>query len=181
MGDSDDLFDLYRNDGGSRPALKGAALAAALGDGVRRTFQTIDGLCADVTRALAQVRTTTRLAAPVVDRSTYVQIDRSSESFREYLRQWSQQRADRGSGGMHWEAKILVTDHRRTTAEIGLGVAIEWPDGHPDTPLAFVEFWPTGQGVSLPADARGFQRALVACIVRLEQSGALASARPRTP
>ncbi|MGQ9369312.1 hypothetical protein [Azospirillum sp. ST 5-10] len=181
MGDSDDLFDLYRSDREARRALSGAALATSLADNVRRTFSVIDALCAEVTQALAQARYTARFAAPVVDRSTYVQLDRKSESFRDYLRLWSQQRAERGSGGMHWEAKIGVTDHRRQTAEVGIGLTIEWPTGEADANHAFVEFWPTGQGVGLPAESRAFQRALVACIIKLEEAGELASVRPRSP
>lgn len=186
MGDPDDLFDIYRKDHAAA-ALSGPALAAALADTVRRSFTLIEDLCADVTRALAQARYTTKLAQSVTDRSSYVRLDRRSESFRDYLRTWSQQRAERGSGGMHWEAQILVTDHRRTTKEIGIGIAFEWPgtegegtaEGEGKSNLAFIEFWPTGAGVSLPTDARGFQRALVACIVKLEQAGELASVKDR--
>ncbi len=179
MADSDDLFDMYRNDRAAKPALKGAALATALGDGVRRSFTLMDGLCAEVTRALAQARYTARLASPVVDRSTYVRLDRNTEGFRDYLRGWSHDRAEKGHGGMHWEAQILVTDHRRKTAEIGLGVAFEWPTGEADANLSFVEFWPTGQGVALPSELRGFQRALVACIVKMEEAGELSSFKGR--
>ncbi|WP_042689925.1 hypothetical protein [Azospirillum sp. B506] len=185
MGDSDDLFDIYRKDQG-KAALTGPELAAALADTVRRSLALIEELCAEVTRALAQARYSTRLAQSVTDRSSYVRLDRRSEGFRDYLRTWSQQRADRVGGGMHWEAQILVTDHRRTTKEIGIGIAFEWPgagagggEGAGDGGLAFVEFWPTGTGVSLPADARGFQRALVACIIKLEQAGELASVKER--
>ncbi len=180
MGDPDDLFDIYRKDHAAA-ALAGPALAAALSDTVRRSFTLIDELCADVTRALAQARYTTKLAQSVTDRSSYVRLDRRSESFRDYLRTWSQQRAEKGGGGMHWETQILVTDHRRTTKEIGLGIAFEWPGtkGEGEGSLAFVEFWPTGAGVSLPSDARGFQRALVACIIKLEQAGELASVKDR--
>lgn len=184
MGDPDDLFDIYRKDHAAT-APTGPALAAALSDTVRRSLTLIEELCAEVTRALAQARYTTRLASAVTDRSSYVRLDRQSESFRDYLRGWSQQRADRGSGGMHWEAQILVTDHRRTTKEIGIGIAFEWPGeggeskGEGEGSLAFVEFWPTGAGVALPSDARGFQRALVACIIKLEQAGELASVKSR--
>lgn len=184
MGDPDDLFDIYRKDHAAT-APTGPALAAALSDTVRRSLTLIEELCAEVTRALAQARYTTRLASAVTDRSSYVRLDRQSESFRDYLRGWSQQRADRGSGGMHWEAQILVTDHRRTTKEIGIGIAFEWPGqggeskGEGEGNLAFVEFWPTGAGVALPSDARGFQRALVACIIKLEQAGELASVKSR--
>ncbi|MGF7177518.1 hypothetical protein [Azospirillum doebereinerae] len=180
MGDSDDLFDMYRNDRTPKRALTGAALATALSERVRRSFALMDSLCADVARALAQARYTTRLATAVVDRSTYVRLDRNSEGFRDYLRGWSQQRAERGSGGMHWEAQILVADHRRVSAEIGLGVAFEWPSGDAGEAEAFVEFWPTGQGVALPADSRGFQRALVACIVKMEEAGTLSSFKGRS-
>ncbi len=178
MGDPDDLFDIYRKDHAAA-VLSGPALATALSDTVRRSLGLIEELCADVTRALAQARYTTRLAQPVTDRSSYVRMDRQSESFRDYLRSWSQQRAEKGSGGMHWEAQILVTDHRRTTKEIGIGIAFEWPGREGEGNLAFVEFWPTGAGVSLPSDARGFQRALVACIIKLEQAGELASVKDR--
>ncbi|ALG75380.1 hypothetical protein VY88_25380 [Azospirillum thiophilum] len=178
MGDSDDLFDMYRKDQG-KAALSGPTLATALADTVRRSFAQIDELCAEVTRALAQARYTTRLAQTVTDRSSYVRLDRQSESFRDYLRGWSQQRAEKGTGGMHWEAHILVTDHRRTTKEIGLGVAFEWPGAGEEGSLAFVEFWPTGSGVALPSDARGFQRALVASIIKLEQAGELSSVKGR--
>lgn len=178
MGDSDDLFDIYRKDHGPA-ALAGPALASALADTVRRSFAQIEELCADVTRALAQARYTTKLGQAVTDRSSYMRLDRQSESFRDYLRGWSQQRAERGTGGMHWEAQILVTDHRRTTKEIGLGIAFEWPgqSAEGEGSLAFVEFWPTGAGVSLPSDARGFQRALVSCIIKLEQAGELAGVK----
>lgn len=185
MGDPDDLFDIYRKDHAAA-ALTGPTLAAALSDTVRRSMALIEELCAEVTRALAQARYTTRLASAVTDRSSYVRLDRQSESFRDYLRGWSQQRADRGTGGMHWEAQILVTDHRRTTKEIGIGIAFEWPGqmgegrkAEGEGSLAFVEFWPTGAGVALPSDARGFQRALVACIIKLEQAGELASVNSR--
>lgn len=182
MGDSDDLFEIYRNDRAGKPALKGPALAAALVDNVRRTFSVMDTLCAEVTRALAQARYTTRLAPPVIDRSTYVRLDRNSETFRDYLRGWSQQRAEEGTGSMHWEAHILATDHRRVSAQIGLGIAIEWPDGAADASPnhSFVEFWTTGQGVAIPTDSRGFQRALVACILKLEETGALTSFKSRS-
>ncbi|PWC38023.1 hypothetical protein [Azospirillum sp. TSO35-2] len=178
MGDTDDLFDIYRKDHAAA-AMTGTALAAALTETVRRSFTLIDELCADVTRALAQARYTTRLAPTVVDRSTYVRLDRHSESFRDYLRGWSQQRAEKAAGGMHWEAQILVTDHRRTTVEVGLGLAFEWPTGAAEAGLAFVEFWPTGQGVALPAESREFQRGLLACIIKLEQAGTLASVKGR--
>lgn len=178
MDDSDDLFDIYRKDHAAA-APTGPSLAAALSDTVRRSFAQIEELCADVTRALAQARYTTKLAQTVTDRSSYMRLDRQSETFRDYLRNWSQQRADKGAGGMHWEAQILVTDHRRTTKEIGLGIAFEWPGAGEEGSLAFVEFWPTGAGVSLPADARGFQRALVACIIKLEQAGELACVKDR--
>lgn len=178
MGEPDDLFDIYRKDHATA-ALTGPALAAALSDTVRRSLALIEELCADVTRALAQARYTTKLAQTVTDRSSYVRLDRQSETFRDYLRGWSQQRAEKGTGGMHWEAQILVTDHRRTTKEIGLGVAFEWPDVGEEGSLAFVEFWPTGTGVSLPSDARGFQRALVSSIIKLEQAGELASVKGR--
>ncbi|WP_223678045.1 hypothetical protein [Azospirillum agricola] len=170
---------MYRNDRASKPALKGAALATAIAETVRRSLTLMDGLCAEVSRALAQARYTARFAPAVVDCSTYMRLDRNSETFRDYLRTWSHQRAEKGSGGMHWEAQILVTDHRRKTVEIGLGVAFEWPDGSADANQAFVEFWPTGQGVALPSDSRGFQRALVACIVKLEEAGELSSVKSR--
>lgn len=179
MTDPDDLFAMYRSDRGGAAALKGDALANALADNVRRTFAAIDRLVAEVAQALSQARYTIRLAPSVVDRGSYVQFDRASESFRDYLRLWSHQRAENRGGGMHWEAKILVADSRRQSAEIGLGVAVEWPTGAPDATIAFVEFWTTGQGVSLPSEERAFQRALVACILRLEEAGALTSAAKR--
>ncbi|MBP2297196.1 hypothetical protein [Azospirillum rugosum] len=183
MTDPDDLFEMYRSDRGNAPALKGDALANALADAVRRTFAAIDRLIAEVAQALSQARYTIRLAPSVVDRGSYVQLDRASESFRDYLRLWSHQRAESRGGGMHWEARILVADSRRQSAEIGLGVTIEWPTEWPtgaaDATLAFVEFWTTGQGVSLPSEDRAFQRALVACILRLEEAGALTSAAKR--
>lgn len=184
MTDPDDLFDMYRTDRGGASALKGEALANALADNVRRTFTAMDRLIAEVAQALAQARYTIRLAPSVVDRGSYVQLDRASESFRDYLRLWSHQRAENRSGGMHWEAKIVVADSRRQSAEIGLGVTIEWPTGEwpagPDgANHAFVEFWTTGQGVSLPSEDRAFQRALVACILRLEEAGSLTSAAKR--
>ena len=183
MSDSDDLFEMYRSERASAGAPKGEALATALADNVRRSFAAMDRLVAEVNQALAQARYTLRLASAVVDRGSYVQHDRSSESFRDYLRLWSHRRAEAGSGGMHWEAKILVTDSRRRTAEIGLGVAIEWPAsregaGEEGASLAFVEFWTTGQGVMLPADSRAFQRALVGSIIKLEEAGQLV---PHTP
>lgn len=185
MGEPDDLFDMYRKDHAVE-ALTGPALAAALADTVRGSFTLIEQLCADVTRALAQARYGIRFAPTVVDRASYVRLDRQSETFRDYLRGWSQQRAERRSGGMHWEAQLLVTDHRRNTAEIGLGLAFEWPsprpvDGGTAANLVFVEFWPTGQGVMLPAESREFQRGLVACIIKLEQAGTLSSVKNRSP
>lgn len=180
MSDSDDLFEMYRSERASAGAPKGEALATALADNVRRSFAAMDRLVAEVNQALAQARYTLRLASAVVDRGSYVQHDRSSESFRDYLRLWSHRRAEAGSGGMHWEAKILVTDSRRRTAEIGLGVTVEWPTGGPTggegADCAFVEFWTTGQGVNLPSEGRNFQRALVASLRRLEEAGEIAPA-----
>lgn len=183
MSDPDDLFEVYRADRAARPALAGSALAAALADAVRRTFALMDSLIAEVGKALGQARYTARLAPAVTDRSTYLRLERSSEAFRDHLRIWSQTRADGGGGGMHWEAQIIVTDHRRNTAEIGLGVAIEWPAGREGAgeegaSLAFVEFWTTGQGVMLPAESRLFQRALVGSIIKLEEAGQLVSYTP---
>lgn len=179
MSDSDDLFEMYRSDRGGASALKGDALANALADNVRRTFAAMERLIAEVVQALSQARYAIRLAPSVTDRSSYVQLDRASESFRDYLRLWSHQRADSGSGGMHWETKILVTDSRRQSAEIGLGVAIEWPSQAEGASHAFVEFWTTGQGMPLPTEGRAFQRALVASILRLEESGVLTPAAKR--
>jgi len=183
MSDSDDLFEMYRSDRGAASALKGDALANALADNVRRTFTVMERLIAEVVQALSQARYAIRLAPSVVDRGSYVQLDRASESFRDYLRLWSHQRAESGSGGMHWETKILVTDSRRQSAEIGLGVAIEWPSQAPSADHAanhaFVEFWTTGQGMPLPTEGRAFQRALVSSILRLEESGVLTPAAKR--
>lgn len=179
MSDSDDLFEMYRSDRAASGAPKGEALANALADHVRRSFAEMDRLVAEVSQALAQARYALRLAPAVVDRGSYVQHDRSSESFRDYLRLWSHRRAEAGSGGMHWEAKILVTDSRRRTAEIGLGVAVEWPTGNAGADCAFVEFWTTGQGVNLPSEGRNFQRALVACLRRLEEAGEITPAVKR--
>ncbi len=179
MSDSDDLFEMYRSDRGGASALKGDALANALADNVRRTFAAMERLIAEVVQALSQARYAIRLAPSVTDRGSYVQLDRASESFRDYLRLWSHQRADSGSGGMHWETKILVTDSRRQSAEIGLGVAIEWPSQAEGANHAFVEFWTTGQGMPLPTEGRAFQRALVSSILRLEESGALTPAAKR--
>lgn len=178
MSNPDDLFEMYRTDRGRGAALKTDALAAALADNVRRTFATMDRLVAEVGQALAQARFTIKLASAVVDRSSYVRLDRTSENFRDYLKLWSHRRAESGSGGMHWEASITVTDHWRQSAEIGLGVAIEWPNGEGGD-LAFVEFWTNGQGMTLPGDERNFQRALVSSIVRLEDAGTIKSAKPR--
>ncbi|HYD66618.1 hypothetical protein [Azospirillum sp.] len=178
MSDPDDLFEMYRNDRGGAAALKGDALAHAIADNVRRTFATMEKLVAEVVQVLAQARYAIRVGPTVTDRATYVRLDRTSESFRDYLRMWSQQRAE-GGGGMHWEAQILVTDHRRASAEIGLGVTIERPVGADGGDVAFVEFWTTGQGMPLPSEGRAFQRALVASIVRLEEAGTLRSAKPK--
>ena len=179
MSDSDDLFEMYRSDRGGASALKGDALANALADNVRRTFTVMERLIAEVVQALSQARYAIRLAPSVTDRGNYVQLDRASESFRDYLRLWSHQRADSGSGGMHWETKILVTDSRRQSAEIGLGVAIEWPSQAEGANHAFVEFWTTGQGMPLPTEGRAFQRALVSSILRLEETGVLTPAAKR--
>lgn len=181
MSEPDDLFEMYRSDRHHASALKGEALAAALADQVRHTFATIEKLVGEVAQALSKARYSIRLAQGVVDRGSYVRLDRASESFRDYLRLWSHKRAESGAGGMHWEAQILVTDSHRQTAEIGLGVAIEWPAGIEGADLAFVEFWTTGQGVTLPGEGRAFQRALVASIVRFEENGTITSSQPRQP
>lgn len=179
MGEPDDLFDLYRADRGPSRPLTEAALAQALGDNLRQTLATIDRLTAEVAAALAQARYTIRLAPTVTERASYARLDRTSETFRDFLRLWCQRRAESKSGGLHWEATIIVADHRRNTTEIGLGLTIEWPGEDAGADRAFVEFWTNGQGVPLPSDARGFQRALVASIVRFEEQGTLVSAKPR--
>ncbi len=181
MSNPDDLFAIYSADRTPKRAPTGEALATALADNVRQAFALMGTLTAEVGQALAQARYTLRLSPTVVERGSGLRLDRTSESFRDYLRSWSHQRADGISGGMHWEAQITVTDQRRTTAEIGLGLTIEWPSGEEGAGLAFVEFWTTGQGAALPAESRAFQRALVGSIVRLEEAGAIASAKPRTP
>jgi hypothetical protein len=173
MTDSDDLFELYRNDRSRGAGLTGDALAAVLVKAVRTTFTAIEALAAEVERALAKARYTLKVASAITDRGSYVRIDRAGEGLADYLRGWASQRTENG-GTMHWEAAIVVTDSRRQTAEIGLGVAIDWPSAPPGA--AFVEFWTTGQGVSLPADPRGFQRALVAALVKLEEMGLLTPA-----
>ncbi|PWC42582.1 hypothetical protein [Azospirillum sp. TSO22-1] len=181
MSEPDDLFAIYNADRSAKRPLDGAALAAALADNLRGAFTTLERLAAEVTQALGQARYVVRLSPAVVDRSSYLRMDRASENFRDYARTWSQQRADAGAGGMHWEAQLVVTDHRRTSVEMGLAVAVEWPTAEA-ADCAFVEFWTTGQGFALPGDARPFQRALVAEIVRLEQAGTLRSAaRRQTP
>jgi hypothetical protein len=176
--DADDLFEMYKSDVGADTALKGEALALALTDTVRNVFATMEGLVQEVEQALAKARYIIRVDSAVTDRSSYVRLDRKSESFRDYLRNWGQQRA-RSGGAMHWEGRIIVTDVRRENAEIGLGIAVDWPDEGSKPSGAFIEFWTTGQGVSLPQEGRAFQRALVSSIVRLEQKGALKAASQR--
>jgi hypothetical protein len=181
MSDSDDLFAAYRSERAAVAGrnLKGDALAAALQGAVRNTFSVMETLVADVAQALGEARYSIRLERAVTDRSSFIRLDRSSDQFRDYLRNWSLQRAESRSGGMHWEAQITVSDHRRATAEIGLAVVIEWVKGGSDEDVAFVEFWTTGKGVMLPSESRGFQHALVASIVQLEEDGVLKSAKPR--
>jgi hypothetical protein len=181
MSDQEDLFEVYRSDraAASNRALRGEELANAFVEAVRRSFAVMEELIADVGQALGGARYTIRLGRMVVDRNSFLRVDRTTEQFREYLRSWSQERLETGSGGMHWEARIQITDHRRVTAEIGLAVAVEWLNSRRDDELAFVEFWTTGQGMTIPSEGRAFQRALVASIVRLEEEGALTSARPR--
>ena len=179
MSDSEDLFELYRTDRPTKAAPIGEALAAALADNLRKTLSLMERLIQEVAQALSQARYTIRLSPVLVDRATYIRLDRSSESFRDYLRNWSHQRAAGAAGGLHWEAQVVVTDHRRSSAEIRLGLTIEWPTGQPDAGIAFVEFWTTGQGAALPDGSRDFQRALVASIIRLEEAGTLTSAKRR--
>lgn len=177
MSDSDDLFEMYSTDRKRSAVLKGDALSAALVETVKRTFAAIEGLAAEVEQALAKARYTIRLDSSITDRSNYVRLDRKSESFRDYLRTWAHERAESG-GAMHWEAKLTVSDTRRQSGEVGLGIVFDWPsEGKPSG--AFVEFWTTGQGVSLPEQGRDFQRALVASIVRLEQMSHLKPQSPR--
>ncbi|HYG86950.1 MAG TPA: hypothetical protein VD978_11890 [Azospirillum sp.] len=176
MSEPEDLFEIYNSDRNAKRPLNGAALASALADNLRRTFTTLERLAAEVTQALGRARYVIRLSPAVVDRSSYLRMDRASENFRDYVRAWSQKRADAEAGSMHWEVQLVVTDHRRTSVDLGLAVVIEWPTDAENADCAFVEFWTTGQGFSLPSDARLFQRALVAEIVRLEQAGTLRSA-----
>lgn len=177
MSDSDDLFEMYSTDRKRSAVLKGDALAAALVETVKTTFATIEGLVAQVEQALSKARYTIRLDSAITDRANFVRLDRKSESFRDYMRTWAHQRAESG-GAMHWEGKLTVTDSHRQSGEVGLGIVFDWPsEGKPSG--AFVEFWTTGQGVSLPDQGRDFQKALVGSIVRLEQMGHLKPQSPR--
>lgn len=179
MGEPDDLFQLYRSDRTPNRALQGHALSGMLADNVRRTFSIIEGLTAEVVKALAEARYTIRLSPRVVDRARDLRFDRTSQAFRDYVRVWSQERVEARGGGLHWEATLQVADHRRNSMDIGLGVTIEWPSDEPAADVAFVELWSNGQGVALPSESRAFQRAVVASIMAFEDAGTLKSAKPR--
>jgi hypothetical protein len=175
MSGSDDLYGVYRAGHGRRRILDGEGYAAALIANVRETFSTMERLTAEVATALTPAGYTIRFSPFVEDRNAHVRIDRTSEAFADYLRNWSQLRAEQGHLGLHWEMLITVTDHRRVSAEIGLAVTIERPseDGEPDR--AFVEFWTTGKGMGLPSGAEAYQRALIGAIVRLEEKDLIRS------
>lgn len=180
MNGSDDLYGVYRADNAKRRALTGEEYLAALVANVRHTFATIDGLVKEVAAALRPAGYQIRLDAAVEDRVDHVRVDRTSESFVDYLRSWAQLRGAQSRLGTHWEARITVTDHRRVTAEIGLAVMVERPGEDAGADIAFVEFWTTGKGMALPSGRVDYQRALIGSIVRLEDSGAIASLQPRT-
>ncbi len=175
----DDLLDAYRADRTSRRKLEGEAYSAALVDNVRRTFATMERLTDEVAKALAPTGYSIRLGAAVTDRSAYMRVDRTSEGFLDYLRSWSQVRTDQPPLGLHWEAAIQVTDHRGTSAELGLGVTVERPTGDDSADVAFVEFWTTGEGMQLPSESKQFQRAVVNSLLRLEDKGTLRSRQTR--
>lgn len=179
MNGSDDLYGVYRADNARRRALAGEEYLAALVANVRRTFATVEGLVAEVSSALRPAGYAIRLDPAVEDRVDHVRVDRTSESFADYLRSWAQLRGSQSRLGTHWEARITVTDHRRVTAEIGLAVMVERPGEDPGADIAFIEFWTTGKGMALPSGRAEFQRALIGSIVRLEDSGTLASLQPR--
>ena len=181
----DDLFGVYSADRGRSRKTDPAGRAADLIDRVRRTFLELDRLILEVGRALNQAGYTVRLLPGVIDRHDDVMIDRCSETFVDYLRHWSQIRADHPNQGLHWEVRVAVEDYRRNHAEIALAVAVERPAEEGEVvngsagDLAFVEVWTTGEGVTLPAGGRAFQRALINAIIRLEDKAILVSRQPR--
>lgn len=178
MNGSDDLYGVYRAGHGRRRVLDGEGYAAALVANVREAFSTMERLTGEVAAALAPAGYSIRLSSAVEDRGAHVRIDRMSEAFVDYLRNWSQLRAEHGHLGLHWETGITVTDHRRVSAEIGLAVTIERPSEDDGADRAFVEFWTTGKGMALPSGGADFQRALIGSIVRLEEKDLIRS-RPR--
>ena len=181
MNGSDDLYGVYRADStGRRRRLTGEGYVAALIANVRQAFLAVERLTGEVSAALGPAGYAIRLDTAVEDRVDHVRVDRTSETFQDYLRNWSQMRADHSRLGMHWEARLTVTDHRRNTAEIGLAVTVERPGEDPDADIAFVEFWTTGKGMSLPSGRPDFHRALIGSIVRLEDAGVLKSQQPRS-
>lgn len=175
MSGSDDLYGVYRAGHGRRRILDGEGYAAALIANVRETFSAMERLTAEVAAALTPAGYAIRLAPFVGDRSDHIRIDRTSEAFVDYLRNWSQLRAEQGHLGLHWEMLITVTDHRRVSAEIGLAVTIERPSEDDRADRAFVEFWTTGKGMALPSGAADYQRALIGAIVRLEEKDLIRS------
>lgn len=180
MSGLDDLYGVYRDGHGRRRILDGEAYAAALIANVRETFSVMDRLTTEVAAALAPAGYVIRLSPVAEDRNAHVRIDRTSEAFADYLRNWSQLRAEQGHLGLHWEMLITVTDHRRVSAEIGLAVTIERPSEDDEADRAFVEFWTTGKGMGLPSGAQDYQRALIGAIVRLEEKDLIRSRqRPR--
>ncbi|HEV7367607.1 hypothetical protein, partial [Arenibaculum sp.] len=127
MNGSDDLYGVYRADNAKRRALTGEEYLAALVVNVRQTFAAVEALVAEVSSALRPAGYAIRLDPAVEDRVDHVRVDRTSESFVDYLRSWAQLRGSQSRLGTHWEARITVTDHRRMTAEIGLAIMVERP------------------------------------------------------
>lgn len=181
MNGSDDLYGVYRAGGaGKRRRLTGEGYVAALIADVRQAFLVVERLTGEVSAALKPTGYTIRLDTAVEDRVDHVRVDRTSEAFVDYLRNWSRMRAENSHLGMHWEARLSVTDHRRNTAEIGLAVTVERPGEDPGADIAFVEFWTTGKGMPLPSGRSDFHRALIGSIVGLEDAGVLKSQQPRS-
>lgn len=174
MTDPDDLFELYRADRAGGTKLQGDALASAFVDSLRRTLAMMEKLTAEVEQALAKAKYSLRLEPSLTDRGSYVRLDRTSDIFRDYLRGWALRREGTG-GTIHLEGSIHVGDSRRNSADIGLGIVVEWR-GQAGQVEAFIEFWTTGQGVPLSSEDRAFQRGLVGAIIRLEERGLIRSA-----
>jgi len=177
MSDSEDLFKLYTDRSREAPS-DGDSVGTAMFEAARRTLSMMDTAAAEVEKALAKARYAIRVDPALLDRASYVRLDRGSEGMRDHFRNWGRTRGARG-GSTHWEVKLHVTDTRRETAEIGLGMVIDGGVGRVEPEDAFVEFWTTGRGMWLPSGRSEFARALVESILRLESLELLRPAASR--